>query len=201
MNGKKLRILDLACGTGFGSEVLSEVGDVVGVDISQDSLDYANSNYRNERTTYILGNADDVSFLQSLGKFDAIISLETVEHLADHYEYLRWARQALNPEGVLILSFPSTFTMDWAVPHHKRDITRTQARRLFSDCGFDIKNRFNQADRLGMHVLSCSDAHHTKLIGPFYCELAATPGDEKELAEVIRSGKDVTPVCIEHVVM
>ncbi|MBN2379214.1 class I SAM-dependent methyltransferase [candidate division WOR-3 bacterium] len=150
-NGGKVRILDLACGTGFGSEVLSEVGEVVGVDISAESLEYANSRYKNGKVSFRQGNAEDAVFRQSLGKFDAVVSLETVEHLDDHYDYLRWVRATLRPGGALIVSFPSTFTMDWAIPHHKRDISKEAARKMFSDCGFKIVRTHNQSDRIGMH--------------------------------------------------
>jgi 2-polyprenyl-3-methyl-5-hydroxy-6-metoxy-1,4-benzoquinol methylase len=154
-NGRKIRVLDLACGTGFGSEILSDVGKVVGVDISEKSVGYANRHYRNGNTSFKLGNADNKSFLESLGEFDAVVSLETIEHLEDHYAYLKWVNKALRPAGALVVSFPSTFTMDWAVPHHKRDISRSAARRLFAECGFEIVNRFNQGDHLPIrHMLS-----------------------------------------------
>ncbi|MEA3312203.1 MAG: class I SAM-dependent methyltransferase [candidate division WOR-3 bacterium] len=153
--GRRIRLLDLACGTGFGSEILSDVGEVVGVDISEESVGYANSHYKNSNTSFKLGNADNKSFLEGLREFDAVVSLETIEHLADHYAYLKWVNKALRPGGALVVSFPSTFTMDWAVPHHKRDISRSAARRLFAECGFEIANRFNQGDRLPMrHMLS-----------------------------------------------
>jgi len=152
LNGRRRpRILDLACGTGFGSEILAEVGEVVGVDISEESLEYATEHYKSANTSFRLGNADDPGFLESLGRFDAVVSLETVEHLDDHYGYMRWVRDVLSPDGAMVVSFPSTFTMDWAVPHHKRDISRAAARRMFDDCGFRVKYRFNQSDRLGMH--------------------------------------------------
>ncbi len=150
-NGRKPRILDLACGTGFGSEILADAGEVVGVDISEESLEYANRNYRDANTSFKLGNADDSKFLETLGEFDAVVSLETVEHLDNHYDYLKWVRKALRPGGALVVSFPCTFTMDWATPHHKRDISLRSARRMFDECGFRILKRFNQTDRLPMH--------------------------------------------------
>jgi 2-polyprenyl-3-methyl-5-hydroxy-6-metoxy-1,4-benzoquinol methylase len=152
-NGNRPRILDLACGTGFGSEILSGVGKVVGVDISSESLEYANQHYRNPNTSFIFGNADEREFRESLGEFDAVVSLETVEHLENHYDYLEWVNKSLRPGGVLIVSFPSTFTMDWAVPHHKRDISRRQAAQLFKECGFKVINKFNQGDKLPMHYM------------------------------------------------
>jgi len=160
-NGRQPRILDIGCGTGFGSEILSEVGEVVGVDRSEESVGYANRHYKNSNTSFKLGNADNKSFLENLGEFDAVVSLETIEHLADHYAYLKWVNKALRPGGALVVSFPSTFTMDWASPHHKRDISRSKASRLFRDCGFEIIKRFRQDDRLDMRDV-LFEAHYNK---------------------------------------
>jgi len=151
---RQAQILDIGCGTGFGSEILTEVGEVLGVDMDEDAIDYAERHYHNERTSFKVGNADDQRFLESLGEFDAVVSLETIEHLADHRAYLKWVNRSLRPGGVLIVSFPSTFTMDWAAPHHKRDISRAAARRLFRKCGFEIMKTFNQKDRWNMrHII------------------------------------------------
>jgi len=160
-SGRQPRILDIGCGTGFGSEILAEVGEVLAVDMDEDAIGYAERNYHNERTSFKVGNADDQRFLESLGEFDAVVSLETIEHLKDHYRYLEWVKKALRPGGVFVVSFPSTFTMDWASPHHKRDISRSKAGRLFRDCGFEIIKRFRQDDRLDMRDV-LFEVHYNK---------------------------------------
>ncbi|MFW6128627.1 MAG: class I SAM-dependent methyltransferase [Candidatus Aminicenantaceae bacterium] len=150
-NGNKPLILDLACGTGFGSEILAEIGDVIGIDINEKSLEYAKTHYNKRNTKYIAGDADDINFRNKLVKFDAVVSLETIEHLKNHYSYLHWVKKSLYPGGLLIVSFPSTLTMDWAVPHHKRDISRREANRLFKEIGFKIIDTFDQADRIQLN--------------------------------------------------
>lgn len=150
-NNRTPHILDLACGTGFGSEILATLGSVVGVDIEPEGIEYAKKYYGKSNIRYIVGNADDADFLESLGAFDAVVSLETLEHLADHRSYLKWVRQALTSGGAVVVSFPQTFTMDWGIPHHKRDISRRAAARLFQECGFKTVERFTQSDRLPMH--------------------------------------------------
>jgi len=149
--GRRIRLLDLACGTGYGSNILSGIGRVLGVDIDEKAVAYAKRRYKNVNTSFRTGNADDHSFLESLGEFDAVVSFATIEHLEDHYAYLRWVRSVLRPGGVFVVSFPSTFTRDWAAPHHKRDISRSAARRLFQNCGFKVMKKFYQIDRVGLH--------------------------------------------------
>lgn len=151
--GRKARVIDIACGSGYGTEILSELGNVVGVDLDSEAVNYARKNYKNERTSFMLGNADDAGFLKSLGKFDAVVSLATVEHVADAYRFMRWINRALLPGGAGVVCFPSAVTMDWAIPHHKRDISRSAARRLFRKTGFEIKRDFYQNHKLDIRDL------------------------------------------------
>ncbi|MBN2379215.1 class I SAM-dependent methyltransferase [candidate division WOR-3 bacterium] len=159
-----LRILDIACGSGYGTEILSSLGESVGVDLDPEAVEYAQNNYSNPRTSFVEGNADDFDFLESLGKFDAVVSLATVEHVADAQEYMRWIYRALRPGGVSVVCFPSVVTMDWAIPHHKRDISRRAARRLFRKTGFEVKWDFYQNHRLDIRHLINEVTHQDNQI-------------------------------------
>lgn len=128
-----LRLADVACGCGFGSSMLADLGQVVGADIDPASIQYAVSHYSRAGTSFRVGDVEDRSFLDSLGRFDAIVSLATVEHLRDPQAFLGWIRQALRPGGACVLGFPASFTRDWAAPHHRWDISRRKALRLFAD--------------------------------------------------------------------
>jgi SAM-dependent methyltransferase len=163
---RELRILDIACGSGFGSEILSVLGHTIGVDIDPESVEYAKSHYQNGRVKFMSGNADDPAFLDSLGRFDAIVSSGTIEHLADPISFLSWIKKSLNPGGSCVLAFPSTFTMDWAAPHHKRDIKPAQAVKMFSTCGFKIKQRLIEGHRLLLKDLKMETRENPELPVP-----------------------------------
>lgn len=152
-NDREVRLLDIACGAGYGSNIFSKIGKVVAVDIDKDVVEHARRHYATVNMSFKVGSADDRSFLESLGKFDAVISLATVEHIDDYRGFLSWTRQALLPGGVFIVSFPSTFTMDWAAPHHKRDFSRSAARRLFREFGFDIVKTFYQREVVDLRYI------------------------------------------------
>jgi 2-polyprenyl-3-methyl-5-hydroxy-6-metoxy-1,4-benzoquinol methylase len=165
----KPRILDIACGTGYGSEILAEAGEVVGIDLDEETIRFADINKKNREITYMVGDAEDHSFLGTLGKFDCIVSLATIEHLDDHQKYLSWAREALIPGGHLIISFPYTFTLDWAAPHHKRDISKRAARQLFHHCGFTVQKDWFQKRRLKLRNILAEKATNNDLpIPPLY---------------------------------
>lgn len=159
-----LKILDIACGSGYGTEILSDLGKVAGVDLDPEAVEYACKNYTNDRTSFKLGNADDFGFLESLGTFDAVVSLATVEHVEDEIKYLEWIRGALRPGGASVVCFPSVVTMDWAMPHHKRDISIRQALRLFRKTGFEVKRDFYQNHKLDIrHLISEVTSHDNEI--------------------------------------
>jgi 2-polyprenyl-3-methyl-5-hydroxy-6-metoxy-1,4-benzoquinol methylase len=163
---RELKILDIACGSGFGSAILSVLGQTIGVDIDSESIEYAKTHYQNGRVKFLTGNADDPAFLDSLGHFDAVVSSGTIEHLSDPISFLSWIKKTLNSGGICVLAFPSTFTMDWAAPYHKRDIKPAQALKMFSACGFKIKRQLIEGHRLRMRDLRLETRENPELPVP-----------------------------------
>ena len=103
-------VLDAACGCGYGSNILSkEAKSVLGVDYSPEAIDYAQKFWGAKNITF--RQSDLNSDLATLGDFDVIISLETVEHLdTPIIQTCRKFYQILRPSGVLILSHPEKQT-------------------------------------------------------------------------------------------
>lgn len=150
---RPIEILDVACGSGFGSAILAELGRVLGLDVDAESVQYAREHYQGPNTEFRIGDANDPQFLRGLGRFDAVVSSGTIEHLADPAAFLGWIREALRPGGACVLCFPSTLTMDWAAPHHKRDISPRQARELFARCGLQVRHDLIEGHRLRLRDL------------------------------------------------
>lgn len=83
----KGRILDLGCGNGAFSKLLSTLGyDVVGIDPSESGIRQAQSS--SEKVSFEIGSAYD-NLLESHGEFDCVISLEVVEHLYSPKQYAK----------------------------------------------------------------------------------------------------------------
>ena len=108
-------VLDAACGCGYGSSILSEVAkSVLGVDNSQEAVDYSQNIWAARNTTF--KQADLNSDIATLGNFDVIVSLETVEHLdAPIIQTCQKFRDMLRPNGLLILSHPEKEVITEAV--------------------------------------------------------------------------------------
>lgn len=131
------RFLDLACGAGYGTRLVSNDGPTgivgIGVDVSPEAISYANATYAHERIRFEVG---DAMLYGDPGSFDTIITLETIEHLPKPRRFVERLRALLRPGGVLITSAPVTPSTD-ANPHHMTDFTARSFRALFT--GLDLR--------------------------------------------------------------
>lgn len=99
-------VLDAACGTGYGSEILSKlVSKVVGLEISDHALDWARGHHQKTNIEFKKANLNKTMDLPS-DYFDAIISFETLEHVENQGNMLSEFKRVLKPGGVLIISSP-----------------------------------------------------------------------------------------------
>lgn len=142
---RDVRVVDCACGTGYGSEILADGGarSVSGVDIDAAAIDFAREHHARENITYCVG---DAFTFQPGEPPDVWVTLETVEHLPDPERYLRAVRERLAPGGILIASVPTTVSTD-GNPFHLHDFSRASWRRLVSRCGFVIEDELVQTHR------------------------------------------------------
>lgn len=109
------RVLDAACGLGYGAHVirnLTQAAKVVGVDGSEYAVDYATRSFASHAVDieYRLGMLPDVLSSYEDGSFDVIISFETMEHVASPQLLLREFYRLLTPGGRVIVSVPN----DWS---------------------------------------------------------------------------------------
>ncbi len=95
-------VLDAACGIGFGAPVLLAGGarSVHGVDLDAAAIETARATYGSESATFEAG-----ACLEIVGRWDAVVSIETIEHLADGEAWAEHvARNLLREGGVAVIS-------------------------------------------------------------------------------------------------
>jgi len=102
---KGMKTLDIACGDGYGTRLLGKKLDrVVGADIDDEILDRARKLSKDfKNVEYVREDATDMSIPDN--SFDAIVSMETIEHI-DATEFLSEVKRVLKKGGRLILSTP-----------------------------------------------------------------------------------------------
>jgi len=140
-----LKILDLACGAGYGSYILAKALPkciVVGGDYDKRALKHANKNYKAVNLQF--QQADMVTWTckdgtRPLGTYDVIISFDTIEHLLFRDIAFINLAEHLTKDGMLLLSTPvrkdSVFNPGWE--HHKLEYgaahLKNFTRRFFRD--------------------------------------------------------------------
>lgn len=106
------RVLDCACGMGYGTEILSKTCDPTGVDIDPEAIKLANQQYHCD---FGVGDIHTISLVG----YDALVSFETLEHLESPVTIIERL-----PENIeeIIVSAPIRPTVGWN-PWHKSDFT------------------------------------------------------------------------------
>jgi SAM-dependent methyltransferase len=98
------RVLDIACGEGYGSAALLRAGaaSVIGVDISEETCDHARGKYGIDAR---VGSAECIPLPN--GSIDTVVSFETIEHVERPDAFLDECVRVLTPHGTLVLSTPN----------------------------------------------------------------------------------------------
>lgn len=105
-NGVKqgARVLDLGCGRGAVSRALSAAGyQVTGVDIDNEAVAEARRCY--PQLDLRQGSGED-DLKEQMGSFDAVVSIEVIEHVSDPVTFVKNIHSVLNPGGLCIMTAP-----------------------------------------------------------------------------------------------
>jgi len=107
------RVLDLGCGTGYGSAHLLAAGAaaVVGLDPDAASIAYATRRFGGARLRFVRGRAEELPAALPEGpegkeRFELIVAANLLAHLATPGEALAAAARVLAGEGSLVASVP-----------------------------------------------------------------------------------------------
>jgi SAM-dependent methyltransferase len=102
-----LEVVDMACGEGYGSDVLSRrAARVTGVDANPEAHEHARLRYRRGNLTFKRDLVE--TFSQPC---DAVVFLQTIEHVQDPKAALEHFRSLLRPGGVAYVSTPNVLTL------------------------------------------------------------------------------------------
>ena len=100
-----LRILDIGCGGGLLCEPLCRLGaEVVGADAADENIQIARQHAEamGLKIDYVKATAEELAEWGE--RFDAIVNMEVVEHVADVEVFLGACAELLNPRGAMVLS-------------------------------------------------------------------------------------------------
>ena len=197
-----LRVVDLACGEGYGSDLLAaRAAEVVGVDANPDAYEHARLRYRRPNLRFERSLVEEFSQPQ-----DAVVFLQTIEHVERPQDLLRrFAELApvsyVSTPNRLTLAPPGAEKSD--NPWHLREYTIEEYRELIEPC-------FSRVEVLGVFHTRKLRAHELaiqlgwdrvhpalRLTRPFYSRFipAITASDFTLRAENLEKALDFLAIC------
>lgn len=165
-------VLDGACGTGYGSAIISDVAEsVMGIDCDHDAILYATEHYKNHKCNFLKSYVELTPFHDNA--FDTIISFETVEHTLCPKSHLKEIARLIKEDGVVLLSVPNSWGL---TDHHfwdfNFDMLKDLAFNFFTNVDFYYNNSsiYNQLGGIGVYNENT----------PSECIIAVCKGVKKE---------------------
>ncbi len=135
------RVVDIACGEGYGSNLLAATAaHVIAIDIAPEVIAHARKKYGRDNLTFQVGSCLEIPLDDHT--IDLLVSFETIEHIDDHFAFLREIKRVLAPEGTLIISSPDKAEYSDRTgasnPFHKRELYHEEfhllLRQHFKHC-------------------------------------------------------------------
>lgn len=122
------RVLDVACGSGYGSDLLRSAGaaEVVGVDRAPEAIRYCRSHYP-AAARFLVADAESLPLPDA--SFDVVVSFETLEHVPNQRRFLGEVRRLLTTGGLAIVSTPNRAVYPPGNPYHVTELLLPELER------------------------------------------------------------------------
>jgi ubiquinone/menaquinone biosynthesis C-methylase UbiE len=203
-------VLDVACGTGIVARVISEQlenqGDIVGVDIDQDMIDFARTKTPADASiSWHVGNANEMPFLEN-NIFDWVVCQQGFQFFKDKAGALNEIRRVLKPDGGLAMVIWRSVTKEghpyyWAIAEAHRKFVGPEAGDKFTTVApfYDgtEEDLYKLMKDAGFHKIHIENIHLMRkrasleecILEEDYADL--DPGTRKAVVEYIR--KELEP--------
>lgn len=133
---KKLKIIDIGCGTGKLLEELSQTSEAWGIDTNKDAILFCQ---KRGLKKVIHANFPNTQKIHK--KFDVAICLDVAEHIKNDSQLIESIKNLLKKDGILILTVPAN---KWLYSYwdkilgHKRRYSKQELKSLIITSGFTI---------------------------------------------------------------
>lgn len=141
-------LVEIGCGTGTGTMLFAKAGyDMIGIDISQEMLEIAESKKESEDIVYVLQDATELELpfpvpaMVSIGD-----SMNYITDYGDFMQVLKKVRQFLEPDGI--------FVFDLKTRKYFSDIGETTIAEDREECSFIWENYFDEETNINEYYLS-----------------------------------------------
>jgi SAM-dependent methyltransferase len=168
------RVLEVGCGEGYGTALLAtQAASIMGVDYDALTIAHAAATY--PIAEFVRANLAALPVADR--SVDVVATLQVIEHVWNHGEFVRECLRVLRPGGLLLVTTPNrlTFSPGRDKPvnlFHTKEFTAAELSALLTQHGFEVVTVY------GLHAgvrLATFDARHR---GSFVdAQLATRPDD------------------------
>jgi ubiquinone/menaquinone biosynthesis C-methylase UbiE len=124
-------VLDIACGSGYGSHLLSnDAKKVYGVDVSSDAVEYAKKKFSNSNIEFMVGDAEKIPLPDN--SVDIVITFETIEHIKDYRKFMSEIKRVLKEDGLAVISTPNDTEFSEGNHFHLHEFEHSELTTLIS---------------------------------------------------------------------
>jgi ubiquinone/menaquinone biosynthesis C-methylase UbiE len=136
------RVLDVACGEGYGTALLAAAGarSATGLDVDEVTVSHARS--RHPGPTFIVADVQELPFEDA--SFDLVVCFETIEHVDDADRVLAELKRVLAQDGLLLVSTPNKHQYLVENEFHRREFFHEEFVEL-------LRERLGQVELLLQH--------------------------------------------------
>jgi 2-polyprenyl-3-methyl-5-hydroxy-6-metoxy-1,4-benzoquinol methylase len=185
---KGKRVLDVACGVGYGSAILANGGaaHVYGVDIAHEAVAYAQAHYSQSAGRFLVSDCTRPGLHPQ--QFDVVISFETIEHVAEPEKFVQAVYDLLAEGGIFVCSTPNILRASLAGMDNEYHLSEMAFADFYALMAryFTIERAYHQSETLQGRILQWLKPGVRKLfrhlVRPVHAQafnwiLYPTPGD------------------------
>ncbi len=135
-------VLDIACGTGFGADILArQAANVIGADIDLEAIQTCRKSWNRENLEFRCIDGTDLPFPDN--HFDVITSFETIEHTTKYDAMVAELRRVLKSDGKCLISTPNFVVNSPSGivtnPYHTQEFVYDELEEILNQHFSDVK--------------------------------------------------------------
>jgi SAM-dependent methyltransferase len=177
--GRGRRVLDVACGEGYGTAMLNDAGATESVGVDIDAATIADAERRYAGSSFSVGDVRELAFED--GRFDLVVSFETIEHVKEPERALDELSRVLADDGLLLVSTPNKRRYLVENEFHEREFTHEEFVELlaarFPVVELLLQHNWNASLILSPERAADADAEHAHRL-ELLKTVGIAPGEE-----------------------
>jgi ubiquinone/menaquinone biosynthesis C-methylase UbiE len=125
-------VLDIASGSGYGTQILAETAKrVYGVDVDADAVKYAKDKYGQKNIEFKKGDGLRIPLEDK--SVDVVVTFETIEHIEDYRTFLSEVKRVLRDDGTALISTPNDVEFAEGNHFHVHEFTYSELKKVVGE--------------------------------------------------------------------